>query len=135
MSRNQQFGYAFGAVYVLIGLIGFAITADVGFAAKNGDNLIFFEINPLHNIVHLAVGALLVGGAAAGKVATRAVNSLVGAVYLLVGLAGLAIIDSESLNILALNHADNVLHLVTAIAAITIGLGEVFVARAEPQPA
>ena len=121
MSLNKQFGYVFGGVYVAIGLVGFAITQGVGFAATQGNNLIFFELNPLHNIVHLAVGALLVGGAAGGITISRAVNTAVGAVYLLVGLVGLAIIGN-AMNILALNHPDNVLHLTTAVLALSIGL-------------
>lgn len=122
MSLNRKFGYLFGAVYAAIGLVGFAITMGVGFAETDGKRLIFFEINPLHNIIHLAVGALLIGGAAAGARVSSAVNSVVGAVYLLVGLIGLAIVDSDS-NILALNQADNVLHLATALLALTVGLG------------
>ncbi|MGH3860886.1 DUF4383 domain-containing protein [Actinokineospora sp.] len=62
-SPNRVVGYAFGAVYLLIGLVGFALTAGTGFAATSGPHLLFFEINPLHNLVHLAIGALLVGAA------------------------------------------------------------------------
>lgn len=132
MSLNKQFGYAFGGVYVAIGLIGFAITSGVGFASTEGKNLIFFELNPLHNLVHLGVGALLLGGAAAGVSVSRAVNTAVGAVYLLVGLVGLAIIGNE-MNILALNHPDNVLHLFTAVLALSIGLaGERSISEAVP---
>lgn len=120
MSLNRQFGYVFGGVYVLVGLIGFAITSGVGFAATQGKNLIILELNPLHNIVHIAVGGLLIAGAKLG--ASRVINSVVGSVYLLVGLVGLAIVDSP-LNHLAINHPDNVLHLATAVLALSLGLG------------
>lgn len=120
MSLNRQFGYAFGAVYLLVGLLGFAVTSGVGFAATQGGTLIAFEVNPLHNVVHLAVGALLVAGAAGGSARSRSVNLLVGGVYLTVGLLGFALVGS-SFNLLALNQADNFLHLATAVAALVVG--------------
>lgn len=124
MTLNQRFGYVFGAVYVLVGLLGFAVTSGVGFASPDGANLIVFEVNPLHNIVHLLVGGLLIGGARAGADPSRSVNMLVGAVYLLVGLLGFLLVGNDSLNILALNGADNGLHLVSAIAALAVGISE-----------
>ncbi|HVE93057.1 MAG TPA: DUF4383 domain-containing protein, partial [Actinomycetota bacterium] len=98
-----MFGYAFGAVYLLVGAAGFLVTSGIGFAATKGNNLIFFDVNPLHNIVHLAVGGLFVAGAVAGVRWARRVNLLVGAVYLLVGLVGLFLVGSEA-NLIALNH-------------------------------
>lgn len=118
---NQLFGYVFGAVYVLVGLVGFAVTPGVGFAATHGKNLIIFGLNPLHNLVHIAVGILLFGAAASGARNSRAVNLIVGAVYLLLGIVGWFAIGN-SFNILALNAPDNFLHLVTAVGALGVGL-------------
>jgi hypothetical protein len=113
----------FGAVYVLVGLAGFAVTGFGDFAGTNtGDKLIVFEINPLHNIVHLAIGALLLFASRAVSTAKGA-NTLVGAVYLLVGIVGLFILDSSA-NILSLNSADNVLHLASAIVLLGVGLSQ-----------
>lgn len=42
--------------------------------------------------------------------------------YLLVGIAGLLVIDTEA-NVLALNGADNVLHLGTAVILLAVALG------------
>lgn len=120
MGINRMFGYAFGAVYVLLGAIGFAVTKGVAFAATEGKDLIFFQVNPLHNIVHLAVGALLIGGAVAGAIASRRVNTLVGAVYIALGALGLFIAET-SLNIFAFNAADHALHFTTGILAIAVG--------------
>ncbi|MGH3328331.1 MAG: DUF4383 domain-containing protein [Streptomycetales bacterium] len=120
-SINQLLGYAFGAVYVLVGLVGFAVTQGVGLAATQGHNLIIFEVNPLHNIVHVAVGLLLGLGAMRGAGPARVVNALVGGVYLAVGIAGLFILDS-ALNILALNHPDNILHLASALLLLAVGV-------------
>lgn len=106
--------YAFGAVYVAIGLIGFVLTGFSDFAATEGHILVFFEVNPLHNLVHLGVGAALIGGAAASSAGLRGVAWTIAAVYALVGILGFFLVGT-SLNILALNTADNFLHLATAL--------------------
>ncbi|MQA85991.1 MAG: DUF4383 domain-containing protein [Streptosporangiales bacterium] len=120
-SANRWVGYVLGAVYLLVGAVGFAITIGVGFAAAEGRQLIIFELNPLHNIVHLLVGALLLGAALRGTTSAKAVNTLVGGVYLLVGVAGLFVIGS-ALNLLALNSWDNVLHLASAVLLVGVGV-------------
>lgn len=116
---TKLFGNVFGAVYVAVGLIGFALTGFDGFAATEGPNLILFEINPLHNIVHVLVGVGLLAGAAAGEQVARQITGLVGTVYAIVGIAGFFIIGTAA-NILALNVADNLLHLTTAAAAFAV---------------
>jgi hypothetical protein len=122
-SPNRLLATVFGAVYVLVGLAGFAVTGFGDFAGTHtGDKLIVFEINPLHNIVHLAIGALLLLASRAVSTAKGA-NTLVGAVYLLVGIVGLFILDSSA-NILSLNSADNVLHLASAIVLLGVGLSQ-----------
>lgn len=119
---NQKFAYTFGAVYVLVGLAGFAVTGGVDFASQEGNNLILFEVNPLHNIVHLAIGAAFLLGAKAGPMAARSVNMAIGAVYTLVGIAGFLIDRDSSANILALNMADNWLHIVSGIGALGVAM-------------
>ncbi len=121
-SANVLVGYVLGAVYLLVGLLGFVVTSGVGFAATEGGSLLGFEVNPLHNVVHVAVGAALVLAARQGVAASRAVNTAVGGVYLLVGVLGLFILGSSA-NILALNGADNVLHVVSAAVLLGVGLG------------
>jgi hypothetical protein len=109
---------ALGVVYLLVGTLGFLVTAGVGFAATSGGDLLgIFEVNPLHNIVHLAIGVALVGAFVAGPSATRAVATIIGAVYLIVGVAGFVVTGSDA-NILALNLPDHLLHLGTAAALL-----------------
>lgn len=119
-SANRLLATVFGAVYLLVGLAGFAVTSGVGFAATEGSTLLLFEVNPLHNVVHLGVGAalLLASRSTAGA---KAVNTAVGAVYLLVGVLGLFLIGTGA-NIIALNGADNVLHLASAVVLLGVGL-------------
>jgi hypothetical protein len=44
----QRFAQVFGAVYVLVGLLGFAFTGFGDFAAPSDDKLLLFGVNPLH---------------------------------------------------------------------------------------
>lgn len=122
-SVNRIVATVFGAVYVLVGLLGFAVTGGVGFLATEGGLLLgIFQVNPLHNIAHLAIGAALVAAGMAGIRAARAVNATVGAAYLLLGIAGF-FLAGTALNILALNTADHVLHLASALVLLAVGLG------------
>lgn len=120
-SANRLVGAVFGTVYLLVGVAGFFVSSGAAFAGTEGGTLIIFEVNPLHNIVHLAIGAVLLGAAASSVRAARAANSAVGATYLLVGLLGLFLIGSPA-NILALNGADNVLHFGSAVLLLGVGL-------------
>lgn len=63
-SPNRLVATVFGAVYLLVGLLGFAVTGGVGFLATDGGLLLgIFAVNPLHNIAHLLIGAaLLIAG-------------------------------------------------------------------------
>lgn len=116
----QTFALVFGVVYLLIGLVGFAVTGFDGFAAKSyNEELIIFALNPLHNIVHIAIGALWIGSSRTHE-ASKSTNTLVGAVYGLVFILGLLGV----LKFLAIEDAaepDNYLHLGTAVLALYFG--------------
>ena len=114
-----MFALAFGVVYLVVGLVGFAITGFDDFAKDTAEKLIVFQINPLHNIAHLGVGALLLVGSSRHETA-KSVNLVVGIVYLLLGILGLAggVVVEDLLNN---NSADTFLHLATAALAIYFG--------------
>ncbi len=121
-SPNRLVATIFGAVYLLVGLLGFAVTGGVGFISNEGGLLLgIFEVNPLHNIAHLLIGgALLVAGLANAR-AAKGVNTTVGAVYLLLGIVGFFLMGPA--NILALNVPDHFLHLASAVVLLGVGLG------------
>lgn len=122
-SPNRLVATIFGVVYLLIGFVGFLIASNVGFTATEGEHLFgIFEVNNLHNIVHVLIGAVLLAAGLKSVRHSKTANATVGGVYLLVGIVGLFILDS-ALNILALNSADNVLHFLSALVLLGVGLG------------
>ncbi|MEC5151606.1 DUF4383 domain-containing protein [Cryobacterium sp. GrIS_2_6] len=121
-SPNRLVATVFGAVYLLVGLLGFAVTGGVSFIATQGGLLLgLFAVNPLHNVAHLLIGAALLIAGLSGVTAAKSVNTTIGAVYLLLGIVGF-FIASSALNILALNTADHFLHLASAIVLLGAGL-------------
>jgi hypothetical protein len=129
-SPNRLLGVVFGAVYVLVGLLGFTVTAGVGFIDTSGGLLLgLFEVNILHNVAHLLIGAALLIAGLSSVPAARSLNTTVGAVYLVLGIIGLFIVGS-TFNILAINAADNVLHFASAAVLLAVGLGADKSARA-----
>ena len=122
-SPNRLLGVVFGAVYLLVGILGFFFTNGVDiFATEGGLLLGIFEVNPFHNVAHLLIGAALLFSGLANVKAARTTNTIIGAAYLLLGLVGLFILESAA-NILALNGADNVLHFASAAVLLAVGLG------------
>lgn len=121
-SVNRTLATVFGAVYVLVGLLGFAVTGGVDFIATDGGLLLgIFQVNPLHNLAHIAIGAALVIAGLASTRAAKATNVTIGAAYLLLGIAGF-FLAGTALNILALNTADHILHLASALVLLAVGL-------------
>ena len=99
----------FGAIYLLVGLVGFAL-----------DSPLFglFEVNPLHNIVHILLGAILVYAASSTPTAILA-NRGVGAVLVLLGILGIAFPDGFGL--VPLGGNDIWLHLATGAILLAAG--------------
>jgi hypothetical protein len=118
---SQLLALAIGVIYTLVGLLGFAVTGFENFASETDKTLLGFEINPLHNIVHLAIG--LAGLALWRRLDTaRTYGWLLAAGYGLAFIYGLFAAGNSDINFLSMNGADNVLHLVSAIAGVAIAL-------------
>ena len=117
----QIYAYAVGGVLLLVGLIGFAADSafDTGQGIDGGKLLGLFEVNGIHNLVHMASGLLLL--AVAPKRATARYGVIAfGLVYGLVTLIGL--IDGQDvLGLIPVNPADNVLHIALTATALLAG--------------
>jgi hypothetical protein len=118
----QWYCLIFGATLLVAGLLGFAFdsTFDTG-SNLNGSKLIgIFEVNAIHNLVHVASGILLL--ALAPKRASAKLAALgFGAVYLVVTIIGIAD-GSDVLGLIPVNSADNLLHVAISGLAIASGL-------------
>jgi hypothetical protein len=122
-SPNRLLASIFGAVYLLVGLLGFTVTAGVGMFDTSGGLLLgLFEVNIFHNVAHLLIGAALLLAGLSSVSAARVTNTTIGAFYLILGIAGLFLVGS-AFNILAINAADNVLHFGSAAVLLAVGLG------------
>jgi len=118
---SQLLALAIGVVYTLVGLAGFLVTGFENFAAETDKTLVGFEINPLHNLVHLVIG--LAGLALWRRLDTaRTYGWLLAVGYGLAFLYGLFAAGNSDINFLSLNGADNGLHLVSALAGLAIAL-------------
>jgi hypothetical protein len=123
----QQAALLVGAVFVLVGLLGFVpgITTsfdELSFASNDsGAELLgIFQVSVLHNIVHLLFGVV---GIAMAKSVAGAKTFLVGggAIYVVLFLYGMVIDKESAANFVPLNTADDYLHLVLGIAMIGLG--------------
>ncbi len=116
----QTFALVFGVAYLLVGLVGFAVTGFDGFAAESyNEELIIFALNPLHNIVHIAIGAWWIASSRTHQ-AAKSTNTIIGAAYGLVFILGMLGV----LQFLAIEDAaepDNYLHLVSSVLALYFG--------------
>lgn len=114
---NRTIAMLFGYVFLAVGVLGFILNPT----------LIVFGVNGLHNVVHLASGAVLLAGAyMAGGRNARTVNTVFGAVYLLVALLGFvapgltaALLASDAD---AFPYADAILHALLGVALVGAGL-------------
>jgi hypothetical protein len=119
-SAAQTFALVFGIVYLAVGILGFAATGfDNFFAQDFSEKLILFPVNPGHNVVHILIGAAWLAGSRTHATA-KAVNTAIGAAYLLVFVVGLF----GALKWLAIDsgiNTDALLHLVSGALGVYFG--------------
>jgi len=118
-SVNSTVALVFGVVYTLVGLAGFFVSET--FAATDDNTLLGFEVNHLHNLVHLLIGLALVGASRRTESARR-LNLLIGGTYVALGVLGWFIQDTAA-NVVALNEPDHLLHLASGAALVAVALG------------
>jgi hypothetical protein len=110
-----------GVALLLAGIFGFI--SDSSFETGDGiqgDRFLGFEVNAIHNLIHLASGLVLLA-ASPRRASARAVALGFGLVYGLVAIIGL--IDGEDvLGLIPINSADNLLHIALAALGVLTGL-------------
>lgn len=132
MPLVQRFAQVFGIVYLLVGVLGFVLPLMTGpMPATWGpfSEYLFglFAVNWLHSLAHLLIGAVGIAvyrslsGSRGYALALGAIYALLFLVGILTGGVGLG----RQGGLLPLNGWDNVLHILTALAAF----GAYFVSR------
>jgi hypothetical protein len=118
----QVYSLVIGATLVLAGILGFIVDADFDVGANvQGKDLVLFEVNGWHNLIHIASG--LAGLALAGSRRTALLFALgFGSTYLAVTIWGLIAGDNILFGLAPINPADNILHLLISLAGILAGL-------------
>ena len=96
----RAFAFFLGLGYVIFGLVGFIETGFTGFAVDTNEQLLIFDINVFHNIVHLAIGAgLLLASRMRDVAVTQGVVIGVGLFYVVAALLGF----TNDLQIISIN--------------------------------
>ncbi len=117
-SVNSTIAAVFGAVYTLVGIAGFFVSDT--FAGTRDNDLLGFQVNNLHNIVHLLIGLALLGASRRTGTA-RSANLAIGVTYLALAVLGPFIQDTEA-NIVALNSPDHFLHAASGLLLTAVAL-------------
>ena len=117
---NRIVALVVGIAFTLVGIMGFFVSSSMAVG-----NLLGFDVDLVHNLVHLLIG--IAGLAAAFTGWSRTYNQVVGVVYLLVGLAGLIYpalyFNHLLMGLMHVNAADHVLHLVVGAVQAVVGFG------------
>lgn len=127
--RVRKISLGFGIFYLAIGVLGFipGITMATDMPG-HGLLLGIFEVNTIHNLVHLVAGAGLVVAGMSAMGTTAKLNWLLAAIFALLVPASLIAPVVEAV---PLNVPDTLLHV--ASAALTAYLA-VMASRAEASP-
>jgi hypothetical protein len=110
-----------GAVLLLVGALGFIVDDHFGSAHDGRGELIGFDVNGWHNIVHIASGLFLLA-VRREPFRARAGALAFGVMYGAVAVWGFITGDSV-LGIVAIDQADNWLHVALSALAILAALG------------
>lgn len=130
-----------GAVLVVAGIIGFFYEASFasGDSIRSDDVFGILSVNGWHNLVHIAIGAvlLLTAGSAA-----RGAALVVGVLYIVLCVLGFIATSNNGIGFVAendtllklvpVNNEDNVLHLILGITGVIAAFATRPVGRAAP---
>ena len=99
----------FGVVYVVVGLAGFVLESPL---------FGLFDVNALHSIVHILLGAILLYGASSTAAAVMTARG-VGALLVLLGILGIPFPDG--FGIVPLGGNDIWLHVASGVLLLASG--------------
>lgn len=107
---------AFGIAFLAAGLLGFVPNPLV---AADG----IFEVNFMHNVVHILTAGVFFFGASISEAAARTTLQAVGIAYVGVTVLGFIMKGNMLLGLVHINHADKWLHAGLALVIVAAGFG------------
>jgi hypothetical protein len=112
---------ALGAFFAVVGVVGFAINGTHDFFGVARYSMLGFSLNPFHDLVHVVLGA-------SGLLLSRTLSSARTFGWLLAILYGAAFVyglfaAGRTWDVLGLNWADNIAHLVLALIGAGVAAG------------
>ncbi len=117
-STVQMVALVFGAIYLAVGILGFLPFLGGSITLTNTKLLGLFNINLLHNLVHVVIG--IAGLAAVTSIPNaRRFCQVVGVILLLLGVLGVVV--ANPLGLLYIGGLDIALHLVTGAVLAYFG--------------
>jgi hypothetical protein len=117
-STVQMVALLFGAIYLAAGVLGFLPFLGGSYTLTNHALLGIFQINLLHNLVHVVIG--IAGLAAVTSVPNaRRFCQVVGVILLLLGVLGVFV--ANPLGLVYIGGLDIALHLVSGAILVYFG--------------
>ncbi|UPA22087.1 DUF4383 domain-containing protein [Candidatus Peribacteria bacterium] len=101
-----------GVVLLVVGLLGFVNDPILG----------IFEVDTVHNVIHLLSGIVGLIAVSAGLSYARLYLIIFGVVYALVTVLGF-MSGTDILGLFVINQADNYLHAAIALVCLGVGFG------------
>lgn len=111
-SLTKMVTWILGIVLVLIGVAGFFVDGT----------LIVFQVDTIHNIVHILSGVIGIAAASSGESYSRMYLIVFGLVYGVVTVIGF-VNGGDILGLFQVNDADNYLHAAIAVVSLGVGFG------------
>ena len=109
------FAVLFGIIFIFIGVAGFLPSFN-----PNGLLFGYFEVNFIHNMVHLASGVVAIMAATSFRTSVLYFQ-IFGVIYGLVAILGFALHGDLSFMMMHVNTADNILHVLISLVSLYLG--------------
>lgn len=120
LSQVYRFGAGLmGLALLVFGVVG--LTAGIGFFATTGEVVFGLRTNGALSVLSVAVGLLLLAGAARGGNFASTLNLVVGVLFLLSGFVNLALLET-GLNFLAFEIQNVLFSFVVGLLLMTFGM-------------
>ncbi len=113
---SKNVSLAFGLAFVVAGFLGFVPNPVL---STNG----VFEVNVMHNLLHVSVGAVFIIGAMLSEKAARRTLQILSIAGVALAILGFAAKSDLLLGLVHVNEADKWLHAALAIIIVAAAFG------------